>query len=319
MHYPKISAIVPVYNTEKYLHRCIDSILSQTFNDFELLLIDDGSKDESGKICEEYAQKDARVRVLHKENGGVSSARNMGLDNARGEWISFIDADDWIHLDTYNILVEKADTGLFDFIIFAFKSIFAESEKQVKIPDYKKDSKRLFIREYLLSGWTVVWNLLIRTEFINKNNIRFQEGINIGEDFQFLFRALLITDSIGTVNRPLYYYNRINESSALHNLSFNQYDDIIRAIIDIICFFKERGIYDDYRDILSWKVLKGKQDYVLDPAFHKKFLEIYPESHRYILSCPIIGKKIKLMMWCLTHHMGFITNLINKLRFLMRR
>ena len=91
-----ISIIVPVYNTEKFLHRCIDSILAQSYTDFELLLIDDGSKDSSGTICDEYAEKDSRVRVFHKENGGVSSARNVGLDNAWGEWITFVDSDDYI-------------------------------------------------------------------------------------------------------------------------------------------------------------------------------------------------------------------------------
>ena len=91
-----ISVIVPVYNTEKYLHRCVDSILAQTFTDFELLLIDDGSTDSSGAICDEYAQKDSRVRVFHKENGGVSSARNLGLDKAKGKWVTFVDSDDWI-------------------------------------------------------------------------------------------------------------------------------------------------------------------------------------------------------------------------------
>ena len=94
---PKISVIVPVYNTEKYLHRCVDSILAQTFTDFELLLIDDGSTDSSGAICDEYAQKDSRVRVFHKENGGASSARNLGLDNATGEWITFCDSDDFVY------------------------------------------------------------------------------------------------------------------------------------------------------------------------------------------------------------------------------
>ena len=93
---PQISIIVPVYNAERYLRQCIDSILDQTYTDFELLLINDGSRDHSGAICDDYAQKDARVRVFHKENGGVSSARNLGLDNARGEWITFVDADDCI-------------------------------------------------------------------------------------------------------------------------------------------------------------------------------------------------------------------------------
>ena len=93
---PKVSIIVPVYNTEEYLSECIESILDQSFTDFELLLINDGSIDKSGKICDEYAKKDSRIVVIHKENGGVSSARNKGIEIAQGEWISFIDADDWI-------------------------------------------------------------------------------------------------------------------------------------------------------------------------------------------------------------------------------
>ena len=96
-----ISIIVPIYNSESTLKRCVDSILAQTYQNFELLLIDDGSKDCSGEICKEYAQKDSRVKVFHKENGGVSSARNLGLDNARGEWVTFVDSDDWI--DVYSI------------------------------------------------------------------------------------------------------------------------------------------------------------------------------------------------------------------------
>ena len=91
-----ISVIVPVYNAEKYLCRCIDSILAQTYKDFELLLIDDGSKDSSGAICDEYAAKDSRVRVFHKENGGVGFARNVGLDHAQGDWVTFVDSDDWV-------------------------------------------------------------------------------------------------------------------------------------------------------------------------------------------------------------------------------
>ena len=95
----KVSIIVPVYNVEKYLQRCIESILTQTETDLELLLIDDGSKDKSGLICDEYAQKDERVNVIHKENGGVSSARNLGIEKANGEWMCFIDADDYVRLD----------------------------------------------------------------------------------------------------------------------------------------------------------------------------------------------------------------------------
>ena len=96
---PLISVIVPIYKAEKYLHRCVDSLLAQTFQDFEVLLVDDGSPDRSGEICDEYAKKDSRVRVFHKENGGVGSARNLGLKASKGEWIAFLDSDDTFKKD----------------------------------------------------------------------------------------------------------------------------------------------------------------------------------------------------------------------------
>ena len=112
MNNPKISVIVPVYNAEQYLPHCIDSILAQTFTDFELLLIDDGSKDNSSKICDEYEEKDKRVKVFHKKNGGVSSARNLGLDKAHGEWICFCDSDDCLksnYLSTFCCLMPRGE------------------------------------------------------------------------------------------------------------------------------------------------------------------------------------------------------------------
>lgn len=109
---PKVSVIVPVYKAEAYLYRCVDSLLVQTFTNFEILLIDDGSPDRSGEICDEYARKDTRVRVFHKENGGVSSARNLGLKYAQGEWIAFVDSDDWVEsdfLEVFRILSVDVD------------------------------------------------------------------------------------------------------------------------------------------------------------------------------------------------------------------
>ena len=109
---PKISIIVPIYKTEQYLQRCIDSILAQTFTNFELLLIEDGSPDNSGKICDKYALKDSRIKVYHKENGGVSSARNLGLDHATGEWITFCDSDDWVNKDWLELFILNSNTDM---------------------------------------------------------------------------------------------------------------------------------------------------------------------------------------------------------------
>ena len=115
---PLVSIIVPVYNAEKTLNKCVDSILNQTFQDWELLLIDDGSTDRSGELCDEYANKDSRVRVFHKINEGVSSARNVGLDNAKGQWITFVDADDWIDKNMYQELYNTAVSSRYRIVQF---------------------------------------------------------------------------------------------------------------------------------------------------------------------------------------------------------
>lgn len=129
MSSPLISIIVPVYNAEKTLNRCVDSILLQPFTDWELLLIDDGSKDSSGDICDEYARKDPRIKVFHKENGGVSSARNVGLDNAKGEWITFVNSDDWIVNNALDIDYDEVNE---DLLLFSYYLISSKKEKLEK-------------------------------------------------------------------------------------------------------------------------------------------------------------------------------------------
>ena len=114
---PKLSVIVPVYNTEKYLRECVDSILAQTFTDFELILVDDGSTDGSGAICDEYAGKDSRIRVIHQENGGATLARRSGVRIAQGEYVAFVDSDDWIAQHIYQNMMEKAETCGADVIL----------------------------------------------------------------------------------------------------------------------------------------------------------------------------------------------------------
>lgn len=139
---PKVTIIVPVYNVEKYLTCCIGSILSQSFKDFELLLIDDGSSDLSGEICDDYVEKDARIRVFHKENGGVSSARNLGLENAQGEWICFIDSDDWVEVD---FLKELIQYDSFDLVVGGCEGvgcmIYSTKRNENLIIDFKHPNK----------------------------------------------------------------------------------------------------------------------------------------------------------------------------------
>ncbi len=190
----KISVIVPVYNVEKYLHRCIDSILVQTFTDFELLLIDDGSTDKSREICDEYEGKDKRIRVFHKDNGGASSARNVGLDNANGEYICFCDADDFVDrtwLSCFSLYLEKNDMVISGFKIF-------RNNKYVKDISMPVLNDKLSIIQYLedqnISGY--LWCKCFKKGIIDKYHIKFNEKYIIWEDLDFIYRYWCHASSI---------------------------------------------------------------------------------------------------------------------------
>ncbi len=191
MSTPKISVIVPVYNVERYLPRCIDSILAQTFTDFELLLIDDGSKDSSGEICDEYASKDSRVRVFHKENGGVSSARNLGLDNARGEWIAFCDSDDWVKPEFLGTFIGMA--GDCDLLSQGFHSFNWHNAGDKDIAEatglYQGDRFLPFLLQLQATNQLgFIWCKAFRRKVINGNGIRFDTSIKLMEDLVFVLQ-----------------------------------------------------------------------------------------------------------------------------------
>ena len=209
---PKVSVIVPVYNVEKYIGRCIESILAQTFTDFELILVDDGSPDKSGTICDEYAKIDSRVRVIHKENGGVSSARNKGLDEARGEWIVFVDSDDWVeeeYLSVFFVHDTRKDGLVLQGMIF----------------DYDTYSKPIIFENRLIAGENFVKEVsacnimryggpcckLFNNSIIQASNIRFPLDYSYGEDTVFFYQYLVFVNEIRLSSKANYHY--IQDSS----------------------------------------------------------------------------------------------------------
>lgn len=255
---PLVSIIVPVYNAEKYLNRCIDSILSQTMTDFELLLIDDGSKDNSGRICDEYAEKDARVRVFHKPNGGVSSARNLGLDNAKGKWITFVDADDRCSCDYLEHLLSKVDDDT-DLIISYAVICDSTGEKAEVYPEYRVNAtnfERLFVDSDM--HWhTSPWAKLYRASIIYENSLRFNEMMHIGEDADFLFSFMLITDKIYVSSDTDYYYTCDVSGSLTKRI--NTIDSEIASYRTILCLvnrtIQQKNIKDNRSlDNLGWLV-----------------------------------------------------------------
>lgn len=204
---PRISVIIPAYNAESYLHRCLDSLLAQTFTDFELLLIDDGSRDRSGAIGDAYAGRDPRIRVFHQPNGGVSSARNTGLDQARGEWITFVDADDFVRESYLEHLLSH--TGERIDLVISYAEVFGNEHsakenypsRRIEMPDLEI----LFV-ENDMHWHTSPWSKLYRRQVIEERHLRFCEGMHIGEDGLFLYTFMLASRTVFVSSDTDYCY-----------------------------------------------------------------------------------------------------------------
>lgn len=231
---PKISVIVPVYKVEQYLPRCIDSILAQTFTDFELLLIDDGSPD-TRKICDEYAKKDGRIRVFHKKNGGVSSARNLGLDEVKGEWIAFCDSDDWVD-STW--LKDFMNTENSDLIVqgFTINRDKTAPKAEVTIAMKSKEYTRLDLDDFYSYSTQVgntgyIWCRLFKHNFIKIYNIKFNTNYTLCEDEEFITHYTQYISCISTIAVANYHYNAPNFKVKYKLSNINAHFECIYSII----------------------------------------------------------------------------------------
>lgn len=216
MDNPKISVIVPIYKVELYLHRCINSLLTQTFSDFEILLIDDGSPDGSGEICEEYARKDSRVRVFHKENGGVSSARNLGLKECRGEWIAFVDADDYVDANYLSIDEKYSDA---DVIEKSFTTVWEDTKREeYKIFSDGMLSQKKIYYYFVNKRNNALWNKLFSRKLIAST--RFDVSVSIGEDFLFFLSLIPRIKRYAFSAEGRYYYivHKLSAMQMVNNL-----------------------------------------------------------------------------------------------------
>ena len=247
---PSVSIIVPVYNTAKYLCRCLDSILQQSFNDFEVLLVDDGSTDGSVKICDEYAAKDSRVRVFHKVNEGVSSARNMGLDNAVGEWVTFVDSDD--ELSVEGLRLDYNQLGDVDLILTAYCGKKGDAFELNVVEREGGHDFKTFLSENLNCGvFSVVCGKFFRREKIG--NLRFDVAMKIGEDTLFTLMFLSVINECKVVNTVTYIYNQPQNLQKKYGLgvtdSISNLDKIHIAYrqLGVSSIDFEKRIFTDYK------------------------------------------------------------------------
>ena len=272
---PTVSIIVPVYNAQATIQRCLNSIISQTFSDFEVLLIDDGSVDDSGLICDSYALRDKRIKVFHNENRGVSTARNYALDRAEGEYIQFLDSDDWITADAIQQLVRAAQKYNCDMVISDFYRVVNE---RVSIKgDIEEDavlSREEFATHMMENPadfyYGVLWNKLYRRSIVEEHSLRMNPDISWCEDFLFNLEYIRYANRFYALNIPLYYYVKTKGSLVSQGTSlfttiqmkatvFEYYNRLYKDIFD-------EEEYQKYRRKVYRFLLDGATDGLVMPA-----------------------------------------------------
>ena len=303
-----VSIIVPVYNAEKYLRQCLDSILKQSFKDFEVLLIDDGSTDQSGNICDEYAEKDKRISVWHQENQGVSVARNVGLEHAHGEWVYFPDSDDIVMTDALNMMVSLIDASI-EYMMCGYEvydekgqCTYTISARQQKIIDRNDALMEMFApADYRYNGY--LWNKLFKASIIKENNLSFARGIKFNEDR--LFNVEYISHLKGDVvyaTIPIYQYI-VRSTSAMASLNqrFNP-----SFITDLDAFIRMGQILRNNKSdnqLLQAHAyamcVSVRRYYIMCRSFHELSLNKIKTIERYLM----VGVGQRLYMYLLFYRL----------------
>ena len=256
----KISIVVPVYNIEKYIGKCIDSIISQTYQNYELILVDDGSKDDSSNICDEYAKNNENIVVIHKSNGGLSDARNAGINKATGDYVIFVDGDDFIKdNECLKYLVSELQKEEVDLLQYKMIHYYENTEKMVGLRDYDCDNSLNAVSKLamLISNGTYspsACDKAIRLSIIKENNIYFEKGLT-SEDIKWAFKLFLNVRNFNVVNKEIYVYRQQRQGSITNTISRKN----IECLFGIIEYWlnydykseEYKKIYNDYYCLIN--------------------------------------------------------------------
>lgn len=309
----ELSVIVPVYNSEKYVARCVDSLLRQTYRDMEIILVDDGSTDSSGSLCDTFALADSRVKVIHKPNGGVSSARNAGIRSATGRFVAFVDSDDYCSPDMYEKLFSKMRDDV-DIVQCDFMLDYGSSHCIEHLYDVNEDDRTETIRNFILSGMgggSV--NMIIRRALLETRGLSFPEYLTNGEDFWFVLRLLASARKVAKVAEPLYWYDRTNEVSITHTLTMDIHVQTLKGYEECLRFIKQHEDLIPLAKAMCWKILQFKTCFLFRKTDFVYFRQQVPEANAYISSCPLLSPKMKLVMCLVRFHLDGIANVFVQL------
>ena len=283
---PKVSILVPIYNVEKYLRECLDSLIKQTLKDIEIICINDGSTDASLKILRDFERKDNRIKVIDKENSGYGASMNMGLRQATGEYIGIVESDDFVkkemYEDLYNLAIKNnADLVKSDFILYTAKN---KLKRKAGLFDINKINRVLSIKDYLrlLKKQPCIWSAIYKKDFLDKNNIDFLETPGASfQDTSFCFKTCVLAQRMYLTNKAYLYYRQDNASSSVHNKSkvfliCQEYEEItkflnenpeIKKIVNSHKLIKEYGAY-------MWNLRR------IDEEFRDSFIEVFSDTFK---------------------------------------
>lgn len=255
----KVSIIIPVYNVEQYLEKCLDSLISQTLKDIEIICINDGSTDNSLEVLNDYAKKDNRIKIISKENEGQGIARNLGIELAQGEFIGFVDPDDWVEPEMYEIMYNQAKKLSSQVVICDYKKYFEDDNKYCDVNIFRKavsltKSKAVKFRQEenidknLLDGTLLIspayiWNTIFETDLLKNNDIKFSD-LRCYEDVMFVLRTRVLAQNISYINKSFYYY-RIRKTSTLR-ANDKRYIDLVNVIELVKDYLTEQNLLEHY-------------------------------------------------------------------------
>lgn len=330
-HKPLVSVIVPIYNVEKYLYKCIDSIVNQTLKDIEIILVDDGSTDNSGKIIDEYAKQDARIVAIHKENGGQSSARNIGLEIAKGKYVGFVDSDDWISNDMYELLYKSIIEDNYDISVCGRCAYSSENQKlnEVSIKDETINLDEISLQNYVASKLfyshtVVVWNKLYLKDIIDKYKIRFEDVSYVGsEDALFNYQVLCHVKKIRAIDK-ICYSQLSREDSTARTYKVGYMNRTGNMITCMDKYGVKIGKISESKDIINMYLVFFYQWNISQIKLHSKHntLSLIREELKESINNKIFRKNIKKYLFDINISrymklMGFRTNGIILIKSIM--
>lgn len=322
---PKVSVIVPVYNVESYLEKCVRSILCQTERDFELLLIDDGSPDSSGALCDSLAETDPRIRVIHQENQGLGGARNTGIEAASGQWLLFVDSDDWIEPETLESALTAGEKAGAQLVVFGFRTVSEQGERLKSFVEGLPKNVGFSPREQrdVLLIYPAAWNKLYRAELFRHTEVRYPprvwyEDIRTTPKLTAAAEKVVCTDFVG--------YNYLQRSgSIMKNTNIGRNREILDALNDLFTWFRQQDLFDLYRDelrhlavyhcylVASVRVIRIDRKNPLLREFSAFLSEIFPEYRQDPYLSRLTGNE-RLLLLLLEHKWYFLIELIFRIK-----